>query len=98
MTLNILCHTYLDMFCCNPRFTILDDYHWSTDPPPITGNVNCLLVVVDVDPYEFVDLSRSPQFSEIVDETSRIAGNADDGAVYVNDEGSGGIDFRACCK
>lgn len=86
------------MFRCNPRFSVFDDYHWPTDPPPITGNVNRLLVMVDVDPYEFVDLSRSPQFSKIVDETSGIAGDADDGPVYVNNEGAGGIDFRACCK
>ena len=54
--------------------------------------------MVDVDPYKFVDVSCSPQLSEIVDETGRIAGNADDGAVYVNDEGSGGIDLRPCRK
>ena len=84
------------MFCCDPRLTVLDDYHRSTDPPSITGNVDRLLVVVNVDPYKFVDLPCTPQFSEIVNETSRMAGDADDGAIYVNDEGSGGIDFRAC--
>ena len=86
------------MFCCNARFAFLDDYHWPTDPPPITGNVNDFLMVVDVDPHEFIDLSCSPQSSEIVDETSRIAGDADNRTVNVDDEGSGGIDLRACPK
>ena len=86
------------MFRLNPRFPILDDDHWSTDPPAITGNMNCLLVVVDVHPDEFIDLSCSPKFSEIVNETSRIASDADDGTVDVDNEGSRGIDLRSCCK
>lgn len=86
------------MFSCDPRLAILDDYHRSADPPSVTSNVDCLLVMVYVDPYEFVDLSCSPQCSEIVHETRGIAGDADDRTVYVNDKGSGGIDFCACCK
>jgi hypothetical protein len=57
--------------------------------------MNCLLVVVDVHPDEFIDLPGSPKFSEIIDEPSRIAGNADDGTVNVDNEGSRGIDLRS---
>ena len=76
------------MFCLDPRFAILDDDHRSTDPPAITGNMDGFLVVVDVHPDEFIDLPGSPKFSEIIDETSCKAGNADDGTVDVDYEGS----------
>jgi len=89
---------HLDVFCLNPRFAVLDDDHWSTDPPAITGHMNCLLVMVDVHPNKFVDLPCSSKFPEIIDETSCIAGYADDGAVDVNNEGSRGIYLRSCCK
>ena len=86
------------MFYLDPRFAILDDYHWSTDPPAIAGNMYCLLVMVDIHPDEFIDLPCSPEFSEVIDETSRIASNAHDCAVDMNNEGSRGIDLRSCCK
>jgi hypothetical protein len=54
--------------------------------------------MVDVDPYEFVDPPCSPQLPEITDEASCITGDANDGAVDVNDEGSWRIDLRPGCK
>ena len=86
------------MFCSDPRFAVLDDDHWSTDPPAIACNMNCLLVMVDEHPNEFIDLPCSPKFSEIIDKTSCIAGDADDGAVDVNNEGPRGIDLCSRCK
>jgi len=83
------------MFCLDPRFTIINDDHRSADPPTVTGNMNCLLVMVDVHPDEFIDLPCSPELSEVIDKTSRVASNTDDGAVDVNNEGSGGIDLRS---
>jgi hypothetical protein len=89
---------HLNVFCRDPRFTVLDDDHRPTDPPAITRNMNRLLVMVDVDPDEFIDLSCPPQLSEFIDETGRIASDADYGAVDMNYEGPWGINFRSCCK
>ena len=75
------------MLCPNPGLSVLNDDHWSTDPPTITGNMNCLLVVVDVHTNEFINLPRPPQFSKIINKASRIAGDANDRAVDVNNEG-----------
>ena len=86
------------MFRLDPRFAVLDNDHRPTDPPAIARNVNCLLVMVDVHPNEFIDLPSSPKFSEIIDETSSIAGDTDDRTVDVNNEGSRGIDLRSCCE
>ena len=86
------------MSCLYPRFAILDDDHRSTDPPTITSDMNRLLVMVDIYPNKFIDLPGSPKFSEIKDETSRIAGDADDGAIDVNNESPRGIDLRSCRK
>jgi len=86
------------VFCLDPWFAILNDDHWSTDPPTIACNMNCLLVMVDVHPNKFIDLPCSPKFSEITDKTSCIAGDADDRAVDVNDEGPRRIDLRSRCK
>lgn len=88
---------YLDVFCFDPRSAPLDYDHWSADPPAITGNVNCLLVMVDVGPYELVDLPCSPQLPEIADKASCITGDANDGAIDMNDEGSRRIDLRPRC-
>ena len=89
---------HLDVFCLDPRFAILDDDHWSADSPTITGNMYCLLVMVDVHPDEFIDLSCSPELPEVIDETSRVTGNTDDGAIDMNNEGSRGIDLCPCCE
>ena len=86
------------MFRSDPRLAVLDDDHWPTDPPAITGNMNRLLMMVDVDPYEFIDLPCSPQFSKFMDETGGVAGDANDGAVDVNYECPRGINLRSCCK
>ena len=86
------------MFRLDPRFAVLDDDRWSANSPAITGNMDCLLVMVDVHPDEFIDLPCSPELPEVIDETSRIAGNADDGAVDMNNKGSGGVDLRSCCE
>lgn len=87
---------YLNMVCLDPRLAVLDDDHRSTDPPAVAGNMNCLLVVIDVHPNKFIDLPCSPQFSEIIDKTSCVAGDADDRAVNMNNEGSRGIYLRSC--
>ena len=60
--------------------------------------MNCLLMMIDVHPDEFVDLPCSPQFSKIINETGRIASDANDGAIDVNNESSRRIDLRSCCK
>jgi len=86
------------VLCLDPRFAVLDDDHWSTDPPPITGDMNGLLVMIDVHTHEFIDLPCSPEFPEIIDKTSCIASDADYRAIDVNSEGSRRIDFRSCCK
>lgn len=88
---------YLDVLCLDPGLAVLDDDHRPTDPPPVARDMNCLLVMVNVHPDEFIDFPCSPQFSETIDKTSRIAGDADDGAVDVNNKGSRGIDFRSNC-
>jgi hypothetical protein len=89
---------YLDVFRLDPRFAVLDDNRRSTDPPSVTGNMNCLLVMIDVHTHEFIDFPCSPKFSKIVDKTSRIASDANDRAIDVNSEGSRRIDLRSCRK
>jgi len=81
------------MFRLNPWLLILYNYHWSTNPSSITGNVNGLMVVVDIYADEFAHTACTTNLAEIRHKASRYLGQADNGTVDVDNKSSGRINF-----
>ena len=79
----------------DPTLPLLDDDQRATNAPSIRGDVDALLLHIDVDGNEFVDPARAPQATELLDEARTAAGQAEHVAVEVDDEVARGVDLVA---
>jgi len=78
---------------CHLRLHALYDNKRSTNTTSVAGNVDRLVVVVDVYAHEFVNLPSSSEFSELSHKASWEPRQANDQAIEVDDEGSGAVYF-----
>lgn len=74
---------------------VLDDDEGATDAASVAGDVDRLLLEVDVDADELVDAAGASEVAEGANEARTAAGQAEDVAVEVNDEVTLGVDLGA---
>jgi hypothetical protein len=68
------------------RLPVLDNDHWSTNSAAVTGNVDRVVVVIDVHAHKFTESPCSPQLPEVCDKASGITREANDSPVHVYHE------------
>ena len=74
---------------------ILDDDERATDATAVAGDVNRLLLQVDVDADELVDATGAAELTERPDEARTAARESEDVTVQVDDQVTFGVDLGA---
>lgn len=69
------------------------DDEWSTDSTSITGNIHGFMMVIDIDPYKFVDLASTSELAELRHKTAGESCEANNGTVNMNHKRGTTINF-----
>jgi hypothetical protein len=75
------------MFLCNLWTHILDNNQGTTYPTTIACYIHSLVVVINVDPNKFIDLSGSSELAERSNKATRESGKTDDKSIQMNNKG-----------
>lgn len=82
----------------DPRSTVLNNEHRSTDSSAIACDENGTVMIVDIYADELAKSSRATEPSEVCDKSLRPACQTDDASVDVHNIGVGAVYFCACCE
>lgn len=74
---------------------VLNDDERATDASSVAGDVDRLLLEVDIDADELVDAAGASEMAEGADEAGTAAGQAEDVTVQVDDQVAFGVDLGA---
>src|SRR5688572_12886818 len=87
--------THHNMFRRHSGTAILDDNSRATDTAAIAGNVDSTVMVVGENAHKFAEASRSSELSKLANKSSRIFGEANNSAIYVDHVGVGPVNLRS---
>ncbi len=89
---------YRDMLGSDSWLAIFDYDHWSTNPSTITGDMYCLVVVVNVDANKLAQPPCSPQLPKVSNEMGGVSRNPNYSTINVNHECMRPVYLRPCCQ
>ena len=90
--------SYLDVYRSDFWPLIFDNDHWPTNASSVTGNVDGLMVMIDVDADEFAETTSSTKAAEVMNEAVREAGQADDCSIDIHYEAVRTVYLCTCSK
>ena len=75
---------------------ILNNDEWPAYPSSIARNMHSAMMMVDVYAHKLAETPCSPEFAKMRNKQRWVSCQANNGSVYIDDEGMGAINFGPC--
>lgn len=85
--------SYANMVFCDPRSSVFNDDHRSTNTPTIASNVYHAMMMIGIHTYELAESTCTTKLTEGLNEARRRSGESDDIAVHIHNISLRGMDF-----